>query len=221
MRCVSAEGTVVGVELIPGLPERDATSYYPPRWRLLVLALGCLACGAFMLVPTLSEVAFVAGIGWAGVVLFGLAAVPLVLRALRPGPTVTIDAEGITDRTTLATTGLVRWEQITVIRKKEIGRGMGAERLLEVVLNDPDGFRDRPRSWVRRVADGYRAVLRQAAVTIPGSMVSVDMATVMAEIRRRRPGLQVLEGPPPLPPKLPRLRRTDSRGPKRPDLPRW
>jgi hypothetical protein len=212
---------VVGVELIPGPSGHDAMSYYPPRWRLLLLALGCLACSAFMLVPTLSDFAFVAGLGWTGVTLFGLAAVVLVLRALRPGPTVVIDAEGITDCTTLATTGLVRWDQITVVRKKEIGRGMGAERMLEIVLSDPAGFRARPRSWFRRVADSYRAALRQPAVTIAGSMVSVDMATVMAEIRRRRPELQVLEGPPPLPPKLPRFRRAGPQGPERPDLPRW
>jgi hypothetical protein len=107
-----------------------------------------------------------------------------------------------------------------VVRKREIGRGRGAERVLEIVLSDPDGFRERPRGWLRRVADGYRAALRRPAVSISGSMISAPMQVVAAEIRQRRPDLQVLEGPPTAPPKLPFGRRQQSRH-QHPDLPRW
>jgi hypothetical protein len=152
---------------------------------------------------------------------FGGATAVLLARALRPGPTVLIDDDGITDRTTLAPAGLVTWGEIAVVRKREIGRGMGSERLLEVILSNPDEFRSRPRSLLWRATDRWRELLKQPAVSIPGSMVSVPLSTVMEEIRRRRPQLQVLEGPPPTPSKF-RLRGGRQRpGREHPDLPRW
>jgi hypothetical protein len=209
------------VELIPGSPAPDATSYYPPRWRLLLLALTCAFLTAVFALPTLAESAFWVGLGWLGVTGFGIATIVLLMRALRPGPTVLIDDTGITDRTTLSPTGLIRWGEITVIRKKEIGRGMGAERLLEVILANPDEFRARPRSWLWRAIDGYRALLKQPAVSIPGSMVSAPLPRLMDEIRRRRPQLQVLEGPPPAPSKFRMVGRRQRPRRQHPDLPRW
>jgi hypothetical protein len=200
----------------------EPTRYYPPRGRLLLLASGGALLAAIFAVMTLGDIGFWQGLGWVGLTGFGLATVLILARALRPGPTVLIDDTGITDRTTLAPTGLIRWSEITVIRKKEIGRGMGAERLLEVVLSDPDAFRARPHGLLRRAIDRYRTLLKQPAVSVPGSMVSVPMQHVMDEIRRRRPQLQVLEGPPPPPPKLaPLFRRRQPPRRQHPDLPRW
>jgi hypothetical protein len=200
----------------------DATRYYPPRWRLGLLALGCSFLVAVLLLPATSSVPFLIGIGWLGVGSLTPAAVVLLVRALRPGPTVVIDGQGITDRTTLAPTGLVRWDEITVIRKREVGRGTSAERLLEVVLSDPDGFRARPRGWLRRLSDRYRAALRQPAVSIAGSAVSVPMQMVMEDIRQRRPQLQVLEGPPRAPSKTRLLfGRQRQPGHRHPDIPNW
>jgi hypothetical protein len=207
------------VELIP--PPPGATRYYPPRWRLLVLALTCAFLAAVLTLPTLADSPFWVGLGWLGVVGFGAATAVLLARALRPGPTVLIDDDGITDRTTLAPTGLIRWSEITVIRKREIGRGMGAERLLEVILSNPAEFRARPRGRLWRATDRWRELLKQPAVSIPGSMVSVPLPDVMAEIRRRRPQLQVLEGPPPTPSKFRMLGRRQRPRPGHPDLPRW
>jgi hypothetical protein len=211
----------VVVELIPGSPASDATRYHPPRVRLLVLALTCAFMTLLLFLPTNADSVFVAGIGWLGVTIFGLATLVLLARALRPGPTVLIDDTGITDRTTLAPTGLIRWTEITVIRKREIGRGLGAERLLEVILADPGDFHARSRNPLGRAIDRWRGLLKQPLVSIPGSMVSVPLARVMDEIRRRRPQLQVLEGPPPPPPRL--LRRLAQRRQRRehPGLPRW
>lgn len=200
----------------------DATRYYPPRWRLGLLALGCVFVVGLLLLPATSDVPFLIGVGWLGIGSLVLAAAVLLVRALRPGPTVVIDGQGITDRTTLSPTGLIRWDEITVIRKREIGRGRGAERMLEVVLSDPDGFQARPRGWLRRLSDRYRAALRHPAVSIAGSMVSVPMQVVMDDIRQRRPQLQVLEGPPPAPPKRRILYREKPRpGRQHPEVPRW
>lgn len=209
MRIPADRGYGVNVDLIPdpATTAGDATRYYPPRWRLLLHALGLGFVLLVLLLPALNANPVMAGISWFLLVLVGIPTAVLVVRALRPGPTVLVDANGITDRTTLAPNGLVRWDQITVIRKKEIGRGMGAERLLEVVLSDPAGFASRRRSWFGRLTDRYRALLRQPAVSIASSMVSAPMSALIAEIRRRQPTLQVLEGPPPRPGKLATVRR--------------
>lgn len=194
--------------------------YHPPRGRLLGLVVTCLFIVAVSYLPTRADLPFLVGLGWTMIVLLSLAAVVLLLRALRPGPTVIIDDLGITDRTTLAPAGFLPWGDITVIRKKEIGRGMGAERLLEVVLSDQAEFHARPRSWLRRLTEGYRRLLKQPVLSIPASMVSVPMQAVMDEIRQRRPELQILEGPPPAPSKFRWGTKPQSRR-QHPDLPRW
>lgn len=221
MRTRPVRGYGFGVDLTASSPDSGATRYYPARWRLLVLVLTCALLAAVFLLPALNAGPVLAGISALIVLLLGLAGLVLLWRAVRPGPSVVLDRDGIIDRTTLAPIGLVRWEEITVIRKKEIGRGFGAERLLEVVLADPDAFRSRSQGWFRRAINRYRAVLRHPVVSIPGSMISVPMQVLMDDIRQRRPQLQVLEGPPPAPSKFHMLRRGQQPKRKHPELPRW
>ncbi len=182
-------GTVASVE---------ETVVYPPRVKLLALALGCAGVSGlgFVLAAVAAPVVAVLG-GFLGAAT-AASAVVLAWRALRPGPTVRVGAEGIVDCTGLSPTGLVRWEEIAAIRKREIGRGRGAERMLEIVLVDPEGFGARPRTLARRIADGYRAVLKQPPVAIPGSMVSWPLEELIDEVLRWRPELPVLDLPPPL-----------------------
>lgn len=208
-------GTVADVD---GVRNRsEPTVVYPPRGRLLVLVATCGFFAGMSFVVAGSGNQTLTAVGGFGLVAFGLAATMLLGRALRPGPTVTLDAEGITDRTTLSPTGLVRWEEVAAVRKREIGRGVGAERVLEIVLVDPERLRHRPRSPTRRLLDRYRALLKQPYVTIPGSMVSMPLGTLVEQMHLWRPELPVLELPVP-PPKL--LRRWPL-GTKHPSLPPW
>lgn len=172
---------------------------YPPRVRLLGLAAACVVfgvCGVALATeaaPLLAVPGALVGVGLL------VAAGVLAWRGARPGPTLRLDAEGITDRTGLCPTGLVRWEEIAAVRKREIGRGRSAERLLEIVLVDPEGVAARPRTLPRRLADRYRALMGQPPVAIPQSMVSRPLGELIEEIHRWRPELPVLELPPPLP----------------------
>lgn len=212
-------------EFLP--PADDRTVYGPPRLRLLALVGTCLLAMAILWIPAWYGSPVMRGVGWFGIALLTPAVLVLLVRTFRPGATLVIDEHGITDRTALTPTGLIRWEEITVVRKREIGRGSLAERLLEVVLTDPDGFR-RARSgrpgW--RLLAAWRALLKQPMIGIPASMVSAPLPAVMAEIRRRRPELQVLEGPPPAPTKFralfPARGAQQRQRPRRgdPDLPR-
>lgn len=207
-----------GVDVIPGADQRESR-FYPPRWKLLLLATTSAFFALVGFAITSASFWWLAGIGWAMVVGFSLTTVVMLARALRPGPTVVFDAQGIVDRTTLIATGRVRWEEITVVRKREIGRGRGRERVLELVLADPEAFHGRQQPVSQRLAQRLRRVVGGGPhLSIPGTMVNRPMPIVIEELRRWRPDLQVLELPPP----LPRLRFKRAPGPGRgPDLPRW
>lgn len=197
---------------------REQTRFYPPRVKLLLLAAGSAVFVAIGYLASLADLTWLSWLGWAALVGFGAATAVILARALRPGPTVVLTRDGIVDRTTLAPTGLVRWDEITVVRKKEIGRGRGSERLLEVVLRDPETFHARERSPLRRLADRYRRALKHPDVSIPSSMVSAPIQQVIDDVQRWQPELQVLD----LPPELPKV-RLFKRGPTRqhPRPPRW
>lgn len=203
--------------------DRDPVSFSPPRVRLLLHAGGTAFFAALGLLATRADIAFWQAAGWLLLVLFGLATAVLVARAARPGPSVVVDASGITDRTTLAATGLVRWEEIAGVRKREIGRGTGREKLLEVILLQPERFRARPRSRFRQLADRYRELIKQPEVSIPGSMVAMQISAVVAAIQRHRPTLDVMELPPRQPGLRERLFRSKAHPPPRqfPQAPSW
>jgi hypothetical protein len=193
------------------------TVVHPPRWKLLLLVLTCVFFVVVCALPAGSDNSVLMVLGVAGMAAVGIAGGVVLWLAVRPGPTLRIDAEGITDRTGVVPNGLVRWEEIAAIRKREIGRGRGAERVLDVVLVRPEEFRARRRGPLRGVVDRYRRLMGHPYVSIPGSAVSVPLGTLIEQMRRWRPELTVLE----LPPSLPGLFRRRSRPEDRHRPPRW
>jgi hypothetical protein len=193
------------------------TVVHPPRWKLLLMVLTCAFFVVMCAVPAGSDNSVLMVLGVAGMAAVGIAGGAVLWLTVRPGPTVRIDAEGITDRTGVVPNGLVRWEEIAAIRKREIGRGRGAERVLDVVLVRPEEFRARRRGPLRHVVDRYRTLMGHPYVSIPGSAVSVPLDTLIEQMRRWRPELTVLE----LPPSLPGLFRRRSRPEDRHRPPRW
>jgi len=193
------------------------TVVHPPRWRLLLLVLTCVFFVVVCAAPAGSDNTVLTVLGVAGMAAVAIAGVVVLWLTVRPGPTVRIDAEGITDRTGLVPNGLVRWDEIAAIRKREIGRGRGAERVLDVVLLRPEEFRARRRGPLRRLVDRYRVLMGHPYVSIPGSAVAVPLGTLIEEMRRWRPDLTVME----LPPSLPGLFRRRSRPEERHRPPRW
>src|SRR5690606_13784535 len=197
-------------------PHRGGTTrFYPPRFKLLIYTLVSALFAFVGFVASRADYTLLSWLGWCFLVGFGLGALVMIARTLRPGSTLEISEAGILERTTLFPVGLISWDEIVVIKKREIGQGMGSERLLEVVLTDPVGFRSRPRSLARRVVDLYRRLVKQPDVYIAGSMISAPIQAVIDEIKRRRPGLHVTELPP-----RPRVFRRPGSDPQfRP--PRW
>lgn len=174
----------------------EPTRFYPPRFKLLMYtAVSALfAFGGF--VASRADYALLSWIGWIFLISFGLGTIVMIFRTFRPGSTLEISEAGILERTTLFPLGWISWEEIVVIKKREIGQGFGSERLLEVVVKDPTAFRSRPRSTPRRVVDVYRRLVKQPDVYIAGSMVSGPIQSVIDEIQRRRPQMSVTELPP-------------------------
>jgi hypothetical protein len=188
---------VTGVDLIPSADEPEQSRFYPPRFKLLLLTVTSAVFAGVGYVIGQANYLWLAVIGWFVFLTFALATLVMLARTLRPGPTVIFDADGFTDRTSLAPTGLVRWDEIIVVRKREIGRGMGRERVLEVVLRDPERFYTRQRPVLRRLSERLRR-LRSDHLAIPNTMVSQPMPVVLAELQRWAPDIQVLELPPPI-----------------------
>jgi hypothetical protein len=208
-----------GVDSIPSPGDgQPQTRFHPPRIKLVVMAAGSLLLASVGYLMSLSRITWLSVVGLVLAVLFAAMALVVLARALRPGPTVVLTRDGIVDRTTLAPTGLVRWDEINVVRKREIGRGRSSERVLDVVLADRDAFFDRPRSLPRRIVDRYRKAMKHPDVSIPASMVSTPIQDVIDELHRWRPDLQVLE----LPPQFSKMQLI-KRGPikEHPKPPRW
>ncbi|QSB12645.1 hypothetical protein JQS43_13110 [Natronosporangium hydrolyticum] len=221
MRSVADPGYGVSVDGAGSSPAPGGeTVFYPPRGRLLLLAAGTGFMALASYLPTLSRFTLLVVGGWIMIVLLMIAALVLVARALRPGPSVVVDSDGIIDRTTLGPCGRIRWEEINVVRKREIGRGMGAERLLEILLTGQAAEQRRPAGWLRRLTERYRAALKQPPISLPGSMISVPMQGVVDALRQHRPQLEVLQGPPPAPSKFRWGPKPEKRR-QHPQLPRW
>jgi hypothetical protein len=215
---VDRSGTVAGVDLIPSPDGQEQTRFYPPRFKLLLLTVTSAFFTGLGYVISLSSYTWLSVIGWIMFLAFVLATLVMLARTLRPGPTAIFDAEGFTDRTQLVPTGLVRWDEITVMRKREIGRGMGRERVLEVVLREPERFYAREGSRLRQLSERLRR-LRSDHLTIPSTMVSKPMPVIIAEVQRWCPDMQVLELPPPI--ARFRFSRHGTTTTGKPNQPRW
>src|SRR5690606_7660406 len=90
-----------------GAGGREPSRFYPPRFKLLFLAASSAFFAFVGYLASRSDVIGVAVMGWTGLLLFAAGTVVMVLRALRPGPTLIIDETGIFDRTSLSPNGLV------------------------------------------------------------------------------------------------------------------
>jgi hypothetical protein len=192
--------SAAGWDTVGGMTDRPqpggSTRFYPPRFKLLMYTAvsGLFAFVGY--VASRADYALLSWLGWCFLVGFGLGTLLMIARTLRPGSTLEISDTGILERTTLFPLGWIGWDEITVIKKREIGHGLGSERLLEVVLADPAAFRSRPRSLGRRVVDLYRRLVKQPDVYIAGSMIAGPIQAVIDEIKRRRPELHVTDLPP-------------------------
>src|SRR5258708_7702021 len=112
------------------------TVYQAPLRRAVLLtlaALGFVAACAWLLVSHRNNIrADIAGV--VGVPFFGLAAATLIYRLIRRRPELVINDEGFAHRTW----GRVAWSEIRAVGIREIKVRTSTQRMIEVVLHDPD-----------------------------------------------------------------------------------
>lgn len=132
-------------------------------------------------------------IGLLATVFFGLCAVALVDLALRPGPGLVIDDEGIVERTSGMAAGRVRWEEMAAVR---LVPGGDRDVVVGLDLHHLEAHMDRLPLWRRwlvrsNVSTGWPHVAIHPRTL--GQDAQALAALLVAE-RARRTGLPPLEG---------------------------
>ena len=122
------------------------------RASLKLVGFGLALVGAALVLVVLpSDASLVASVshwaGWVGLVVFGPATTYLAFRAGRPRVALRLDADGLTDDSSLTAVGFVPWSEVVGVGTSQISRAT----LVGVQLRDPEGF-IATLSWFRRVA---------------------------------------------------------------------
>lgn len=129
--------------------------------------------------------------GVAATTFFGALTLAVGDLAVRPGPGLVIDDEGIVERTSGMAAGRVRWEEISALR---IVRHANQQRVVGLDLHDVEAHMDRLAGWRRWL---LRTNMRTGwpAVAIHVDSLGQDaeqLAALLLAERARRTGLSPL-----------------------------
>lgn len=120
--------------------------------------------------------AIISGVGWAGILFFGLIAGYGATKMFDKNAGLRIDDAGITDNSNATSTGLIAWEDITAIR---IVKVVSTSILLIDVKN--------PEAYVARAKNTFNRKLLQANLDNYGTPISITSTSLKI-------GFQELEG---------------------------
>ncbi|MFD0793548.1 STM3941 family protein [Mucilaginibacter litoreus] len=86
---------------------------------------------------------------YADIIIFALIGLYILNKILEAGPGLMIDADGITDNSSVFAVGFVPWEDVTGINKKQLSSG----EIIVVMVTDINGYiRRQPNALARRTA---------------------------------------------------------------------
>ncbi|MER7284076.1 STM3941 family protein [Dactylosporangium sp. NPDC000244] len=162
-----------------------ATVYQASLRRTVLLALGALgfvAISAWLLATHQSIVAEITGA--VGVPFFSLAAATLIYRLIRRGPELVITDEGFAYRTW----GSVAWSEVRAVRIREIKVRGTTQRMIEVVLRDPDAYVDGAPVAARMLMRANRRA-GFSPINISAVILPVSLHDVLAAMKRHQPNL--------------------------------
>lgn len=120
-------------------------------------------------------------VGLVTMAFFGAVSVAVLYRLLHPAPVVIINDEGITDRASGVSVGLIRWDQIDEVKEY---RSQG-QLFLGIVPKDVEALIAQQPRWKKSI---IRANLRMggAPVNIPQTSIGVKVADLVQETERQR-----------------------------------
>lgn len=154
------------------------------RWFIVAVTAGMT--GVCVLLVIWGGVVGLIG-GLPGAVFFGVICLPyIVVRALRPRPSLIVSADGLTSNGHALDMGFISWDEVESIGTTS----RGAFSSIVVTLRDPDAFLRRHRP-VRRVLLQLNGKARLATVRIPGVNLPLpvtDVAEIMEARRRAKNG---------------------------------
>ncbi|MFI7578214.1 STM3941 family protein [Micromonospora sp. NPDC049497] len=160
---------------------------YAPRSKLLLLLL---ASAAFVLASLwiIDASRGFLGIltGVVGIAFFGLGGVYFFLELVYRRPTLQIDAEGITDRASLASAGRLDWPEIGTVKIHSVA----GQRMLAIMVHDPNAVITRA-GLVRRAFLRMNLATGFPPVNVPESALPYSLEALVDEMRRHNPDVQV------------------------------
>ncbi|WP_258053335.1 STM3941 family protein [Streptomyces sp. Ru72] len=167
--------------------DRAATTYPSSLRRTSLTAFGSLAfvaLGVWLLIDHATLKGVLAGA--AAVLFFGLCACVAIGRLLRRRPELVLTGEGLTH----VMLGSIRWTEIAEVTVREIRVRSTSQRVIELVLNDPDAYLARaPRT--ARIAGKANLRFGYSPATISATTLPVDLDEVVAAMRRHHPELRI------------------------------
>lgn len=150
---------------------------YRAAWRLV--ALGVVMTGASLSVALMSGAGVLRIVGAAGVLVFGLCLVHVLIRVIRRMPALVLTEQGFTDHSSGLAVGFVPWEEITGI---EVVNPEG-RLYVAVTLNRPSPILERQPRW-KKILAGLNRHLVVGEVLIPQSILPTgaeELARTMRE----------------------------------------
>ncbi|WP_257667171.1 STM3941 family protein [Parapedobacter tibetensis] len=148
----------------------------------LFVILGCLATikpeDFLSILFRNPEVIRIGGI--AGVVFFGLCMVFITRKLFDNEPGLTIDEYGITNNTNAISMGLIEWNDITWVEKKQVM----STKLLILHTNNPEKYMQRVKNFISKRAAEMNSKTYGSPISITSNSLNINFEDLEALITR-------------------------------------
>lgn len=179
----AGEGCSRGRPVVMLLPVETVRVYAPRSRQLLLLLLSVVFVAAGVWIIDASRSGFIGGIiGVLCIAFFGLAGIYRLVELVYRRPMLELDADGISDRASLASAGRLRWTEINAVTIYSVA----GQRMLAVLPRDPNEVMARV-GLVRRALMKMNTGFGFPPVNVPESAIPYSLEALVEEMRRHNP----------------------------------
>jgi len=129
------------------------------------------------------------GMGAVTIAFFGLAGIAWLRKLFDPAPGLVLDERGLTDNCSALSAGMIPWSDITGFQVRQIQ----SQRLLYVMLRDPDGYVARCGP-VKRALLGINRRIAASPVALNTVALSIDFDGLVALVEQHFAAWRQREG---------------------------
>jgi hypothetical protein len=127
-------------------------------------------------------------IGITGISLFGLCFFYLVYKTFSPKPAITLTNEGIIDKSTLLSTGLIKWEDIKDVKIYDFSvsnpYSKTKQKFLGIIPKEIDKYIE-SQNWLKRNLLRINENYVDIPINIPEHLVDMPLESLEQEIKKR------------------------------------